>query len=289
MFLNPLFLNFRLSIPTLGFLGQVVAAFLAFTGSSSGVEQVFSQLKRSPIELASSAPDTDRRLAAVIGSSVDKSQEEELLQNARSIFSRLTKTGKSRTSQRTIRIDCGRKGVQNVKTKKSEKQWMRDRKAAVEKAADELTTPPRTVAFKDLSESGQKECRRQDNEGKKRKVDALANGLLVQEDVLDISAAKKSLSKRLATHASNDAKRAKQCQIRTQAVNMTLTKQTRSWAVDDLPPCAYLVDAEDPGRQCLQAVGVRRTTTDSCLIQNHFVDLVCMFFTIHPSSFLPLV
>jgi hypothetical protein len=48
-------------------LFEVLAAYMAWTSSSSGVEQQFSKVKRSPVELSSSAADTDRRMAIVMG------------------------------------------------------------------------------------------------------------------------------------------------------------------------------------------------------------------------------
>ena len=46
----------------------VVSAYLAWSASTSGVEQLFSKLKRSPVELASAPADTDNRVAVVLGS-----------------------------------------------------------------------------------------------------------------------------------------------------------------------------------------------------------------------------
>ena len=46
---------------------QVMAACQCWTAATSGVEQQFSKLKRSPVELSNASVDTDRRLAIVMG------------------------------------------------------------------------------------------------------------------------------------------------------------------------------------------------------------------------------
>ena len=67
---------------------QVLSAFLACALSTSGVEQLFSKIKRSPVELASASADTDSRLAVVAGSQKHgAADDEKLVQEAQAIYS----------------------------------------------------------------------------------------------------------------------------------------------------------------------------------------------------------
>ena len=88
-----------------GALYPVLAVYMAWTCSSSGVEQMFSKLKRSLVEGANGRADTDRRICAVAGTTPDKVLDEMLLKDAQAIYVRLSKSGKTRTARRA-RIDC---------------------------------------------------------------------------------------------------------------------------------------------------------------------------------------
>ena len=76
---------------------QVVAAYQCWTAASSGVEQQFSKLKRSPVELSNSSVDTDRRLAIVMGDgqAMSPAVQPEVIGAARRIYSSLLSSGKS--------------------------------------------------------------------------------------------------------------------------------------------------------------------------------------------------
>ena len=128
---------------------------------------MFSHLKRSPAELASSKTDTDRRLSVVIGS--DPQFDDLVVNKARDLYAKLLRSGRCRTSARRLRIDHGRKGV---KERPGSKQaWMRARKQAVDKAAQEeaeIRTPLRRPPV-ELPESLAKEAAKQDQLAKKGK------------------------------------------------------------------------------------------------------------------------
>ena len=151
---------------------QVLGAYIAWTTSSSGCEQMFSQLKRSPAELASSRAETDRRLAVVIGS--DPLFDQAVLEKARALYGQLLPSGRSRTATRNIRMDAGRRGQEKAGSKQA---WIRKRKEAVDQAAAlELVTPPRNPPVA-LPQSLEKEVNRQTALQKKEKLRLSWKGL----------------------------------------------------------------------------------------------------------------
>ncbi|CAL1162991.1 unnamed protein product [Cladocopium goreaui] len=120
---------------------QVMAAYQCWTAATSGVEQQFSKLKRSPVELSNASVDTDRRLAIVMGDGQARSPavQPEVIQAARRIYASLLSSGRSRPRTKP-RFDCGVTG--KVKTG-SFANWNRTRKKALLEAVQKCETPPR--------------------------------------------------------------------------------------------------------------------------------------------------
>ena len=142
---------------------QVLCGYFTWSASTSGVEQLFSKIKRSPVELASASVDTDRRLAIVMGDDAQgmKSDEDTLITEAQKLYVGLLRSGKARASAKTRRLDAGskRKLRPLPGKKKTEAQWHRRRRAAVARATRddaELVTPPRRAPV-ELPQSLQKE------------------------------------------------------------------------------------------------------------------------------------
>ena len=218
-----------------GALTQVVAAYVAFTASSSGCEQMFSGLKRSPAELASSRLDTDKRLAVVVGG--DAQFDGMVVANARELYGSLLRSGRSRSTTRTPRMDRGRAGLERPD---SHRAWLRKRKEAVDKAAQEeqdLCTPDRRPVLT-LGENLRKEVKRQEELSKKRKAEAFLEGSLLDKEVTNevrmAAEKKKNLDK------ANDKQRHKNCLRILQNVELTQKKQTPAWALRNLPQPALL-------------------------------------------------
>ena len=141
-------------------LMPVLAAYLCWTAASSGVEQQFSKLKRSPVELANASEDTDRRLAIVMGDGQVMSPEvqPEVIRAAQKIYSCILSSGRSRA--RTMpRFDCGAKGKKKFR---SFADWNRRRKKAVLEAVQTCQTPPRKPS-EPLTESAEKEKNSRDS------------------------------------------------------------------------------------------------------------------------------
>lgn len=213
---------------------QVLGAYIAWTTSSSGCEQMFSQLKRSPAELASSRVETDRRLAVVIGS--DSTFDPLVLEKARDLYGQLLPSGRSRTSVRNIRMDAGRSGRQKVGSKQA---WIRKRKEAVDRAAAlELVTPPRQPQV-ELPQSLEKEANRQEALRKKRKAEAFLEGTLLEKEVTE--EVRRDAAQKEKMDAANDRGRAKKFQQVTTQVSSRLEKQTKAWALRALPAPALLL------------------------------------------------
>lgn len=233
-----------------------MAAFVAWTASSSGCEQMFSHLKRSPAELASSRQDnTDRRLAIVIGS--DSQFDDEILRIGRELYGRLLPSGRCRTSARKPRIDLGRDGTERVDSKKA---WVRKRKAAVDAAAKEeaeLRTPQRRPPV-ELPESLAKEVCRQETLLKKRKAEAFLDCTLLQSEVTED--VRLEAEKREKIDAANDKDRHRQLVRISTEVQLSQNSQTMQWALQGLPEPAFML-AAFPDRPilhtALQTAGVR--------------------------------
>ena len=221
---------------------------------------MFSHLKRSPAELASSKTDTDRRLAVVIGS--DPQFDDLVVNKARDLYAKLLRSGRCRTSTRRLRIDHGRKGL---KERPGSKQaWMRARKQAVDQAAQEeaeIRTPRRRPPV-ELPESLAKEAAKQDQLAKKRKAEAFLEGTLLESEITP--EVRTEAAKRLKTDAANDKDRRKKFLEITKLVKLTQEGQTRQWALQALPEPACLLgldrDATLTGQ--LRAAGVTSVVQD---------------------------
>ena len=167
----------------------VLSAYLAWSASTSGVEQLFSKLKRSPVELASASADTDNRLAVVLGSQTcGAADDDKLIRDAQAIYTGMLRSRKARGGARRKRLDWGlkRRTMEDRKDsrgKKSEAAWHRRRKAGVAKAAGNVTaTPPRRPA-PELPSSSAKEVDHQRQVARKRKAEALLDGYLVGDEI----------------------------------------------------------------------------------------------------------
>lgn len=212
-------------------------------------------MKRSPVELASASADTDRRVCAAMGCTLDQKQEEEMLQEARAIYARLSQSGKSRSSEgRTKRLDAGRKGPIR---QSSHKNWMRKRKQAVEDAAAQLVTPPRKISPQDLPDSSRKEADQQSRLEKKRKAEAYSDGLLLKSEVTEAIVAE--AEKQAKTDASNDRARRSKFHSRHAAVEASITKKTVAWALKGLPSPALNTDVAKDWTSALRQCGVSLT------------------------------
>ena len=241
----------------------MVAAFIAWSASSSGCEQMFSHLKRSPAELASSKTDTDRRLAVVIGS--DPQFDDLVVNKARALYAKLLRSGRCRTSTRRLRIDHGRKGL---KERPGSKQaWMRRRKQAVDKAAEEeaeIRTPQRRPPV-ELPLSLAKEASKQDQLAKKRKAEAFLEGTLLESEI-DVEV-RTEAANRLKTDAANDKDRRKKFLQITKAVKLTQEGETTEWALQALPDPACLLGVQGAAAltRKLRAAGVTSVVQDARL------------------------
>lgn len=222
-------------------LKKVVASYLAWTAASSGCEQMFSCLKRSPAEIASSRQDTDRRLAVVVGS--DPQFDEVVLVKARELYGSMLPSGRSRTANRQPRIDCGRQGKERSTSKQA---WIRARKSAVDQAAEEeteLRTPARRPPV-ELPESMAKESAKQTMAERKRKAEAYQENILLPEEATD--EVKADAAKKAKTDAANDKDRHKKFVAVNAAVAISQRPQSQKWALTALLQPAWLqVPAQD--------------------------------------------
>jgi hypothetical protein len=215
----------------------VTAAFVAWTAASSGCEQMFSHLKRSPAEPSSSRGDTDRRLAVIIGS--DPQFDNEIVERAQKLYGKLLRSGRARTSKRQPRLDCRRVGAEKPESKKS---WIRARKKAVDAAAQEqadIRTPERRPPL-ELPESLAKEVAKQKDLEKKRKAEAFLEGSLLDSEVT--ADVRLEAEKRQKTEEANDRNRHKKYVAITAAVQLAAKPQSRQWALQDLPKVAFLLE-----------------------------------------------
>ena len=139
-------------------LCTVLASYLAWTASNSGVEQLFSTLKNSPTEQSKATGmvlDTDRRTAMAMGDCHAREAKvaAEIVSEAHRIYCTLLRSGISRTTTQK-RFDKGRTSTSR---KGSHAQWDRDRKQSLATALQDLNTPPRAATAPMLTESAEKE------------------------------------------------------------------------------------------------------------------------------------
>ena len=229
---------------------QVLCGYFTWSASTSGVEQLFSKIKRSPVELASASVDTDRRLAIVMGDDAQgmKSDEDTLITEAQKLYVGLLRSGKARASAKTRRLNAGskRKLRPLPGKKKTEAQWHRRRRAAVARATRddaELVTPPRRAPV-ELPQSLQKETDRQRTQAGKRKAEAFLDGYLLDEEITD--SVRQVARDQLRGNNASDAKRRKAWTTYEETRIMANEMQTRQWALRDLPTNVWL-DKTEPG------------------------------------------
>ena len=239
---------------------QVVSAYIAWTTSSSGCEQMFAQLKRSPAELASSRGDTDRRLAVIVGS--DPQFDDAVVQKARELYGILLPSGRARTNLRKTRIDAGCAGKQKPTSKQA---WIRKRKAAVDQAAqeEELCTPPKRPSL-ELPESVAKEQSKQRALQMKRKAEAYLEGTLVAKEATQ--EVKDAADMKQKIDGANDRDRARKFADASAKLVVRQKKQDVAWALKKLPQPATLLDVA-PGlvaatQQKLKQTGVATFVQD---------------------------
>ena len=245
---------------------QVLCSYFAWTSSTSGVEQMFAKIKRSPVELSCSKADSDRRAAIGMGYTIgSQSADDALVHEARVIYSRLLSSGKARDRPRP-RFDVGRKGVQTSRTAGSEAQWQRDRRRAVEEQAAKLETPQRRTRT-DLPDSLEKECARQGRLQAKRKVEAVLDGLVMGSDLTP--ELKRKAQQKQASDRAADMSRAVKRQLAFDTAQMTTSKKSVQWALQHLPCRAWISDKNvtaaerDRWARRLATSGVTDITTEA--------------------------
>eukprot|EP00435_Cladocopium_sp_Y103_P013688 s4446_g3.t1 len=238
----------------------VLFAYLAWTTSSSGCEQMFSQLKRSPAELASSRAETDRRLAVIVGA--DPQFDGQVLETARELYGQLLPSGRCRTSVRKTRMDAGRIGVEKETSKQA---WKRKRSEAIHQAAkaEDLHTPQRRPPV-ELPESLEKEVSKQRALLKKKQAEAYLEGTLLDKEITQ--EVKDEAAKRLKTDQANDRARAKKFVQITKQLSLRASKQSSQWALAQLPEPGIVLDtsraSKDATLRKLRMAGVTNTTED---------------------------
>ncbi len=157
---------------------------MAWTASSSGVEQHFSKVERSHIERAGTGGDTERRAIIALQQKGDRKTDCRLLERARALYAQ----GKGFSRKRTgTRFDKGvTKGAR--KGAASEAAWVRQRRAEADKAvmATRFTTPSkqqrRTAHFD--TPPMQAEQKRQRRLCRARRLEAQVDGLLLDDETV---------------------------------------------------------------------------------------------------------
>ena len=157
---------------------QVVAAYLCFTASSSGIEQAFSQLDRCHLQRGRRrvGGDAFRRSWLALTYQGDNSQDKTVIQEARMLFAANSRGPSKR--KHTSRLDKGAKGKE--KNIKSEASWLRKRKAALGEAIK--VTPSAgsaPIEQSQLPPEMKKECQHLEGQILKRKIEAFQDGYIL--------------------------------------------------------------------------------------------------------------
>ena len=203
-------------------------------------------------------------MAIVIGSCFSPEEVQTVVSKARALYGQLLNSGKARSVHKT-RIDAGTCGRTTTKTKASEKHFARTRSAAIRKVTSEteLVTPPRQPR-QDLPDSVQKEVKKQESQALKRKAEAYLDGLLLDKDATPEVVA--AAGHQVKADGANDKTRRKQF-LSVSASLKRQAKQTRVWALANLPSPAYFLDASEveKGRwtRLLATAGVSQVTDAS--------------------------
>ena len=220
-------------------LCTVLASYLAWTASNSGVEQLFSTLKNSPTEQSKATGmvlDTDRRTPMAMGDcqAREATIAAEIVSEARRIYCTLLRSGISRTTTQK-RFDKGRTSTSR---KGSHAQWDRDRKQSLATALKDLTTPPRAATAPMLTESTEKERDFQRKKAFKRKAEALSDGLLLPDEVTP--ALERAASKMAKANQQGDRQRKKKRVDYIAESKMASAKTSSVWASQGLQGPVWL-------------------------------------------------
>lgn len=240
-------------------LREVIAPYQGWTAASSGVEQLFSKLKRSPVELSNASAETDRRTACVMGDGQAVAAMADIVTDARQIYASLLHSGVARPRTR-VRFDCGTKGGCREGTFA---HWNRNRKQAVAEAVQSYTTPPRKPsAVQTVSALKERDFQRK--HALKRKAEALADGLLLPDEVTeDVRTEAVRVAK---TNKQADQQRAKKRRDYELGGHLTSTTKTPDWACQGLTGPAWFCQKLGPQEELhkrLQGHSVTNFTEDN--------------------------
>lgn len=188
-------------------LEPLVCAYICFTASSSGVEQIFSRLDRSHLQKGRrrGRPQTFARTVQVLGFQGDENSITSIIQKARSLFA----TGRQRhapgtAAGRVKRIDKGSAG--KTKNIDSEAGWLRKRKHSLQTAVNQASAGSDALPVMvgpSLPEQMQKEYDRQQKLTLKRRLEAHEDGHLLADEMPEAQ----DIQEQRRRHCKNDAKR----------------------------------------------------------------------------------
>ena len=159
----------------------VLQRFMAWTSSSSGVEQSFSRAERSMVDRTPASETTE---AANLKPIMDKRPEErdDVCGRAQEIYASLF--GVTRIHDNVPRIDLGIRRMA-MRQRGSEAAWLRRRRSAVATAAKECTLAHASDAMEDgtrpegWNQHHEKELQCQMAKKKRREIEALRDGVLL--------------------------------------------------------------------------------------------------------------
>ena len=168
------------------------ARFMAWTASSSGVEQNFSAVERSNVERCNASNDTESRFTICMLTKPDQGEEDLVCRRARQLYLKVKPTGRLRLR---ARFDKGiPRGPLHVPdgAPLSEAAWLRGRWRAVQEGMMQVGTktaapPPASPERRRRARPAEwdKEFKRQKDLQGKRRATALRDGLLLDEEVTD--------------------------------------------------------------------------------------------------------
>ncbi len=257
----------------------VLAAYMAWTTSSSGVEQHFSKVERNQLERHPGDPDTERRAVIALGRGVcSEASNLSLCEVAREIFAEV-RPSMARERART-RVDKGVARPSSSLRQDTEVAWKRRRRAEVDEAVARTTpleTPSKRARTAAAPVSTVKRRRQPNDHVEKeklkrrrvcvrRRVGAQANGLLLDDERVP----EKEVTKRAQRNQKLDERRRLQLEARLALENVALPSYSGSpeWIWRGLGAQAWVQ------ARCSGAVGagLRRhgleLTQDLCLQTN---------------------
>ena len=164
---------------------QVLSAYVAFTASSSGVEQHFSKVDRCHLERGNGHNDSFRRSVIALADDGHEASDKALVESARRVYAE----GRQRAWQprRTRkRRDAGvpRASPGDLEDKsglKTEADWLRKRRRDLDEAITE-TPPPKRAATMDFTPEMEREAKHLKGVLEKRRMEAQANGSLLDSE-----------------------------------------------------------------------------------------------------------